>query len=447
MTDKETTPLLITVKHDNNAHGCQIKKQYNVVARSSSTIETVPVVPQPWISEEYTSMILGLLWFALVLTSTLSSSVEFPFINAWTSEINIPWSSLVILWMAIIFSVMATHKCLALPIVVWPYVGLLLLTLQTNIIGNHQLLKSIGLGSSVWNIFFGLIIRNSPLVWFHDACHKKILSLEFLIKVSVVLLAIDLVVIKSIGFPGLAVAWGETIVIVLLIFAIGKYMLSMDTQEALITTCCTTICGSSAATAICTAIKGDKEMTTSLITISSVFTIPAIPLIAIMAQQMKMVPTAAGAWIGGCVDSTGAVVASASIFPEYLQAAIVVKSMQNILICPITLVVSTIWCKTCNGKILWDKFPKFVLGFLIVALITTLVATIVSTADISRLTKNSFLLSEQFSGLAFILIGMDIDLTTLTKRFSTYKMVALLYCIGQSIDIFTTYLVSAWLLH
>ena len=123
-----------------------------------------------------------------------------------------------------------------------------------------------------------------------------------------------------------------------------------------------------------------------------------------------------GAWIGGCIDTTGAVIASASIAgTEALNTAAVVKMLQNASIAPISVVVS-IWyhrkmaaeenenaanhmqdpllaAAAAGGsggvgapakikpsptfkeyvQLMIARFPKFVLGFLLVSLFISFV--------------------------------------------------------------------------
>ncbi len=53
----------------------------------------------------------------------------------------------------------------------------------------------------------------------------------------------------------------------------------------------------------------------------------------LIAKWVGMSPAVAGAWLGGTIDTTGAVVAAGAIAgPQALQVAVVVKMAQNVLI-------------------------------------------------------------------------------------------------------------------
>lgn len=111
-----------------------------------------------------------------------------------------------------------------------------------------------------------------------------------------------------------------------------------------------------------------------------VLTIPSIPIPPLIVNYMKMDPSFAGAWIGGFVDSTGAVIAAASIIKETgsnkaaINNASMVKMIQNIMIGPIALLSIFIIHGRKNLKlfVLWERLPKFVLGFLITMVMFTI---------------------------------------------------------------------------
>ena len=117
------------------------------------------------------------------------------------------------------------------------------------------------------------------------------------------------------------------------------------------------------------------------------------------------------------------------------------KMAQNILIGPIAMVVTQMWSKQCKPSILWDKFPKFVLGFILVAVITFFLPVDLR----ARVTDDSFAVSEWWSNISFVLLGFEINLRNVKKQFGSFGKVAAVYIIGQLIDIGSTLLVS-WLM-
>eukprot|EP01137_Pigoraptor_chileana_P018623 Opistho-2@78396 len=117
-------------------------------------------------------------------------------------------------------------------------------------------------------------------------------------------------------------------------------VLHIDDKEAIVMVGGATICGSSAATAIVSAIGAEQATGQLAIAILSIFTVPQIPLLPILSKAFALDfnDQTAGAWIGGSVDSTGAVIASATIRNgDTVSTAAIVKMIQNTLIGPITL--------------------------------------------------------------------------------------------------------------
>ena len=80
----------------------------------------------------------------------------------------------------------------------------------------------------------------------------------------------------------------------------------------------------------------------------------------------------AGAWIGGTVDSTGAVVVAGSMVgQEAMEVAAIVKMLQNALIGFVSFAWALYWVavvqrgegERVSAREIWIRFPKFVLGF------------------------------------------------------------------------------------
>ena len=87
----------------------------------------------------------------------------------------------------------------------------------------------------------------------------------------------------------------------------------------------------------------------------------------------------AGAWLGGTIDTTGAVVAAGKSFlgETAKTYSVIIKSSQNVLLGVAAFIISIYWSVrgTSNTelkptpRVLWDRFPKFVVGFMLASLI------------------------------------------------------------------------------
>ena len=107
----------------------------------------------------------------------------------------------------------------------------------------------------------------------------------------------------------------------------------------------------------------------------------AIPAIC---KAVGMPEVLAGAWIGGTVDSTGAVAAAGAFLgPKALQVAATIKMIQNVLIGVTAFCVALYWCtkvecvdgQQVSAMEIWNRFPKFVLGFLAASIIFSFISS------------------------------------------------------------------------
>lgn len=310
------------------------------------------------------------------------------------------------------------------------YLFLIITVFISKIIGTSFVLRTNGFGTSIWCIIFGCIYR----IIYRKYNNKNKLTYEFFIKISIVIFVIDLTKVVNIGLKGLLVGWCETVILVLFLYFTGVYLFKMDCKTVLISVCGLSICGSSAVISVSDVLKYDVD-NVMIITIMTILTIPYIPVLPILGKVFGINEQSIGMWIGGSIDSTGAVIASASLIgKKALDHAIILKMLQNLLIGPITFIVTIIWFHTLNVWILWQKFPKFVLGFLFFSGILTLYPANLKI----NVANDCFILSEFLSNISFVLIGLEIDIMNITNMFINWKLF-LLYIFGQNIDILSTY--------
>ena len=126
----------------------------------------------------------------------------------------------------------------------------------------------------------------------------------------------------------------------------------------------------------------------------------------------ETVQEVAGAWMGGTIDTTGAVVASGALLGETAeQTAIIVKSSQNVLLGIAAFVISLYWSYKGQKKrqrpsvrVIWERFPKFVVGFVAVSLLFSLFFAGNEAAP-ARTSAKMF--SNTLFNIAFVCIGLE----------------------------------------
>ena len=104
-----------------------------------------------------------------------------------------------------------------------------------------------------------------------------------------------------------------------------------------------------------------------------------------IAKAMNLPEEVTGAWLGGTIDTTGAVVAAGTLVGETaLKYSTIVKFSQNVLLGLAAFAISLYWTYTQKAPagtenvkpsagLLWDRFPKFVLGFIAASLLFSFV--------------------------------------------------------------------------
>ncbi|KAF9434878.1 hypothetical protein BGZ76_007260 [Entomortierella beljakovae] len=348
-----------------------------------------------------------------------------------------------------------------------------LLAFLSKLLASQRNIKSASLGDSIWAILFGTLLRNIMAGSPQPDGHSKALppwlkvaqQTELYIANSLVLLCIDFAVLKPLAPRAIFVSWIDTPSLFVLVALAGTTWLRIDLQTSMIMSGATFICGSSAAIAL-SASLGAGSKSDLPIAIISVFTIPSIIALPYIAKAVGISAKVAGAWFGGCVDSTGAVIAAATIYGDSGNVAVetsaVVKMVQNILIGPISVGVAAVWTQreerrkralhstlqddTLRTKsdfkpvpyktLLWNRFPKFVLGFIVTAILFN---TVVPMEDRPKVNSFSFMVGEWFSTMSFVSIGLGLQFHELRREARLLLKLTALYAIAQLVDILSTF--------
>ena len=138
----------------------------------------------------------------------------------------------------------------------------------------------------------------------------------------------------------------------------------------------------------------------------------------------------AGAWIGGNIDTTAAVSAAGAIAGEQaLQLATIVKTTQNALLGVVAVALTAYFAvrveRSATSALddsarpsaaqLWERFPKFVLGFLAASVIGTLYVAAVGAAAAKPVIATVNDLRTLFLILAFVSIGLEFRVAPLRE--------------------------------
>jgi uncharacterized integral membrane protein (TIGR00698 family) len=277
----------------------------------------------------------------------------------------------------------------------------------------------------LWAIVFGIVIFNLVKCswflehWFGRIFAPGIKTYEFFLKVGIVLLGSRFIFgdILKLGGPIIALVIIEIAVSLLFMTWLGRKF-RLDPELVALSAMGVAICGVSAIIAGQGAINAKKKFAT--IAITAILTIGALDLFSYppIGHALHLSDKVYGVWAGLSVDNTAEAVATGMTYSDAAgKTATLVKTCRNAMIGFVVLGYAILWAKrgmtkqvTNKGLFLWQKFPKFVLGFLAISLLATI--AIFSKGQLTSLANGSrwaFLLT--FAG-----VGLSIDVREMWEQ-------------------------------
>jgi uncharacterized membrane protein YadS len=280
----------------------------------------------------------------------------------------------------------------------------------------------------VYAIALGLI-GNAVLskLALRDALSKGFRT-EFFIKTGLVLLgaSINLKVLVTAAVPAII----QALLLISIVFGFTWWLggrLGIEDKLRALLASAVSICGVSAAIAAAGAVQAKREQLAYAASLVIAFALPSIFLLPWLADVFDLSDAVAGAWIGGNIDTTAAVAAAGAIAGENaLQIATIVKTTQNALIGVVAIALTAYFALKIERKSaeearptlgqFWERFPKFVLGFIAASIIGTLYvqwAANAKSAAATIATVND--LRTWFLIFAFVSIGLEFSLKGLRE--------------------------------
>ena len=341
--------------------------------------------------------------------------------------------------------VLLTGKPLKSFLYVFPVVYII--SMVAVILAGNKEVKALNLEAVIFSLSLGLLIGNvfRLPVWF-----REILSTELFVKIGLVILGTGVIfgdIVKA-GSFGLI----QAVVVVLSVWYFAYWIcsrLKIDKDMTMMISSAVSICGVSAAIATAGAIQGDNKKLSYVISLVLITAIPMMIGMPYLANAMGLSQEVTGAWLGGSIDTTGAVVASGTLVGEdALKVSTIVKFSQNVLLGIAAFAISVYW--TINKsrteqtrqqnpglKVIWERFPKFVLGFLAASLLFSFVIPSSAIATSKESLKN---IQTLWFVLAFTSIGLETRFADLLHRDNRKPLYA--FVIAQSFNVVITLLIA-----
>lgn len=327
------------------------------------------------------------------------------------------------------------------------------------VIAKQAFIAKWGISYVLFALAFGLIISNVFKV-------PKILraagQTEFFVKIGLVSMGATIlfsVVLKA-GVFGVAQA-----VLVATVVWFGTYYIcrafKVSQRFSSIIATANAICGVSASIAAGGAVQGDPKEVSYMVAWVLVCAVVLIIIMPPIAVWLELPSNMAGAWLGGVIDNTGAVIAAGEVIRDAkgnpsqaaVSAAAVVKMAQNVMI-GIVAFLMAMWATMSLDKKeggerpslmeVWYRFPKFVIGFMIASLVVSFLVEPVWGAKATKAVGGA---CKSYRDWLFALCFVSIGLETNFKELVTVGggRPAIAYWLSQTANAFWT-LFIVWLL-
>jgi uncharacterized integral membrane protein (TIGR00698 family) len=280
---------------------------------------------------------------------------------------------------------------------------------------HHQALPNIEY--VLWAILFGLIVANT--VGVPKIFRAGVATYEFWLKTGIVLLGARFLLgdVLKLGGISLALVAIELLVAISIMTVLGRAFRLKPKLISLLAIG-SSICGVSAIIAGKGAIEADDEDAT--FAIAAILALGAFGLFAypLIGHALGLSDHAFGLWAGLAVDNTAEAAAAGALYSDAAgKVAVLTKSTRNATIGFVVLGYALYWASrgqaqqvTHKGRFLWEKFPKFVLGFLVISgLATAGLFDSGQKAALGNLSRWAFLLT--FAG-----VGLKTDFRALRRQ-------------------------------
>jgi len=412
-----------------------------------------------WRLEDWWAVWCGFVLIVLVVAGVVEAV---PAVNEWTESPLDAVSVDIAVSLTLLATGLAALTGLGVTISggasVWRYlpgfVGVFALAVAAYVFASQTTVREYGLGYALWALTLGLLISNTVGT---PAWLARGTSSELFIKTGLVLLGAEILFgnIVSLGLPGLLVAWGVTPIVLVTMFYFGARWLRIQSKSLVITiAAATSVCGVSAAIAAAAASRATREELSLAVAITMAFTVIMMIVMPALCRWVGMDPVIAGAWLGGTIDATGAVVAAGTALGSDAEAtAAVVKMIQNVLIGIIAFAIAIYWVTVVEHdpegprpelREVWRRLPKFILGFLAASVIFSFILIPILGMDaVAADLKVTQAFRSWFFCIAFVSIGLESNFRRLMGQVEGGKPLVL-YVVGQTLNIVLT-LVVAWM--
>ncbi len=384
------------------------------------------------LSEDIWAVLIGGLLITAILAVVFFSDIKFSVpVYQWEngndllSNILTANNLLLLVAIGIIFFFLSSMAVAASGNSIKKYTGgfsiIFMLAVISLIIAGNRSISYYGIEYVVFALLIGLLLSNlfSLPTWMKEAARS-----EFFIKTGLIILGSSILftdIIKA-GLPGIL----QSVLVVAAVWFFALWLcrrLKVDDEFGVILASAVSICGVSAAIVASGAIKGDKKKLSYVTTLVLLVAIPMMIILPWVIKKMGISEVVGGAWLGGTLDTTASVTAASELVgPAATKAGVIVKFSQNVLIGIAAFLIAAWWVvkkipanekqEKPSLKLIWERFPKFVIGFIAASLIFSFLIPAGTGKQVSGILNS---LRTIWFALAFISIGLEARFLDLFK--------------------------------
>lgn len=302
------------------------------------------------------------------------------------------------------------------------------ISLVAQIIATIPAVKFYGFESVFFSVVLGLVISNCFRI---PDILKPAIQNEYFIKIGVVCLGATILIqeVMSSGLFGVL----QAVVVVAMVWFFAFFIcrrFGVDRNAAMVAASGVSICGVSACITAQKVANADPKKLSYIVSVVLIIVVPMIYLMPCLAQHIlpllfddpQVINEVAGAWVGGTIDTTSGVAASSEMISETAKnTAVIVKATQNVLIGVVAFFIALYFSMRGSGKgekvglgIVWEKFPKFIIGFVLASLVFSLLKGSDALVEGGKSTAKMF--STLFFSLAFVCVGLETRLREILSK-------------------------------
>lgn len=369
----------------------------------------------------------------------------------------IPHLILLYVVLAIIFAVAIKIMGHSIPQFLKGFTLLYVMAIIVQILGSWNPAKALNLEAPVLALIIGMIIGNFVKIpaWFDAA-----LRTEFYVKIGIVLMGATLpfTLILSSGPVAFLQATFIAVTTFLTIYFVGTRIFGLDKRFAATLGAGGSICGVSASIAIGSSVNAEKNHVSISISMVVVWATIMVFFLPIMSHLLGLTPGEAGAWIGTSEFADAAGIAAAAQFGDagitsFTLMKVVGRDMFVGIWAFILAIVSVTKWEAHEGGVkpgagvIWERFPKFVLGFFIASFIMTAV-TVGITPEVNDAINAAIIGPiKSLRTWSFVFCFLCIGLTTRFKELASVGMKPVgAFSIGVLVNVLLGFLFSVLIL-